>query len=233
MLSTDEIKKHAALYAAGLIKNEMIIGLGTGSTVYWLIQELGKRVLQGLQITIVPTSKKTELLAAELNIPTTDLNNVDKIDLTIDGADEVDPQLQLIKGGGGALLQEKIVAAASEQFVVMVDNSKLVEQLGKFPLPVEVISFGYKQVCKKILAMGCDDVVLRRKNEQPFVTDHTHYILDCYFGRINDPVFLNNTLHNIPGVVETGLFINLANEVIVAFGDGKIETRKKKIKKYI
>ncbi len=227
MLTTDEIKQKAAIYAADFIKNGMIVGLGTGSTAYWLIQELGKRVQQGLYITVIPTSKKTQTLATELNMPISDLNDVDKIAITIDGADEVDPQLQLIKGGGGALLQEKIVAAASEQFIVIIDNSKLVQQLGKFPLPVEVISFGYKQVHQKILAMGCEDVVLREKNNQSFITDHGHYILDCYFEKINDALHLNNALHNIPGVVETGLFINMANKVIVGFEDGKIETMEK------
>jgi ribose 5-phosphate isomerase A len=225
MLSTDEIKKKAAVYAADFIKNKMIVGLGTGTTVYWLIEEVGKRIREGLDIAIVPTSKKTQMLATELNMPIIDLNSIHKISLTIDGADEADPQLDLIKGGGGALLQEKIVAAASEQFIVVVDNSKLVQQLGKFPLPVEVISFGYKQVLQKIRAMGCEDVVLRKRNNQPFITDHGHYILDCFFEKINDPLSLNKSLHSIPGVVETGLFINMVNKLIVAFPDGRIETR--------
>ncbi len=227
MPGIDEIKKRAGIHAADLVQNDMIIGLGTGSTVYWLIQELGKRIQQGLRITIVPTSKKTQVLASELKMPVTDLNGIDKIALTVDGADEVDPQLQLIKGGGGALLQEKIVAAASEQFIVIIDDSKLVQQLGKFPLPVEVIPFGYNHVLQKILATGCEDVLLRKKNDQLFISDHGHYILDCYFEKINDAISLNNALHNIPGVVETGLFINMANKVIVAFSDGRIETMEK------
>lgn len=227
MPNTDEIKKRAAVYAADFIRNEMIIGLGTGSTAYWLTEELGKRVKEGLHINVVPTSKHTQMLATELSLPVIDLNSIDKISLTIDGADEVDPQLQLIKGGGGALLQEKIVASASEQFIVIVDSSKLVQRLGKFPLPVEVIPFGYKQVLQKILAMGCDDVVLRKKDDQPFITDHKHYILDCFFEKINDALSLNAALHNTPGVVETGLFINMANKVVVAFPNGKIETREK------
>src|SRR4051812_25316840 len=227
MLTTDEIKKKAAIYAAGFIKNEMIVGLGTGSTAYWLIEELGKRVKEGLRINVVPTSKKTQMRATELNMHVIDLTSIDKISLTIDGADEDDPQLQLIKGGGGALLQEKIVAAASEQFVVIVDSSKLVQQLGKFPLPIEVIPFGYKQVLQKILAMGCEDVVLRKKNDQPFITDHEHYILDCFFEKINDALSLNDALHNIPGIVETGLFINMVNKVIIASPDGKLEIRER------
>ena len=223
MLSSDEIKKSAGIYAADLVASGMTIGLGTGSTVFFLIQELGKRVQQGLQVTIVPTSSRTETLARELNIAIADLNDVDKLTLTIDGADEVDPQLQLIKGGGGALLQEKIVAAASEQLIIIVDKSKIVEQLGKFPLPVEVIQFGYKQVQRKILSMGCNKVELRQKENKPFTTDHKHYILDCYFEKINDPAGLNAALHNIPGVVETGLFVNMATKIIVGYEDGRIE----------
>jgi len=150
MSSSDEIKKRAGIYAADFVESGMTIGLGTGSTVFFLIEELGKRVQQGLQLTIVPTSNKTEAMARQLNMSIADLNHVDKLVLTIDGADEVDPQMQLIKGGGGALLQEKIVAAASEQLIIIVDESKIVEHLGKFPLPVEVIQFGYKQVERKI-----------------------------------------------------------------------------------
>lgn len=224
MLSTDEIKKSAAVYATDFIKNEMTIGLGTGSTVYYLIYELGKRVQQGLQVTVVPTSKQTQALASQLNIPLKDLNDVEKLALTIDGADEVNPQLHLIKGGGGALLQEKIVAAASEQLIIIVDNSKIVQHLGQFPLPVEVITFGYKHAERKIVSMGCSKVELRERDNKTFITDHGHYILDCYFEKINDPASLNTALHNIPGVVETGLFIDMATKIIVASADGKIKT---------
>jgi ribose 5-phosphate isomerase A len=206
----------------------MTIGLGTGSTVYYLIQELGKRVQQGLQVTVVPTSKQTETLAKQLNIPLEDLNDVEKLALTIDGADEVDTQLHLIKGGGGALLQEKIVAGASEQLIIIVDSSKMVRHLGKFPLPVEVITFGYKHAERKILSMGCSKVVLRQRDNKTFITDHGHYILDCYFEKINDPASLNTDLHNIPGVVETGLFINMATKIIIASAEGKIEMIEKR-----
>jgi|SRR5689334_2790857 len=224
MLSNNEIKERSGIYAADFVKSGMTIGLGTGSTVFFLIEELGKRVQQGLQLTVVPTSRQTETMARQLNIPVVDLNDVDKLVLTIDGADEVDPQLQLIKGGGGALLQEKIVAAASEQLIIIVDDSKLVKQLGKFPLPVEVIQFGYKQVERKIISMGCGKVLLRKKNDEPFVTDHKHYILDCYFEKINDVVYLDKTLNNIPGVVETGLFVNMATKIVVGYPDGRVET---------
>ena len=223
MSSSDEIKKRAGIYAADFVESGMTIGLGTGSTVFFLIEELGKRVAQGLQLTVIPTSNKTEAMARQLNMSIADLNHVDKLVLTIDGADEVDPQMQLIKGGGGALLQEKIVAAASEQLIIIVDESKIVEHLGKFPLPVEVIQFGYKQVERKILSMGCSKVELRQKENKPFITDHKHYILDCYFEKINDAASLNTALHNIPGVVETGLFVNMATKIVVGYKDGRVK----------
>lgn len=223
MLSNDEIKKRAGIYATDFVESGMTIGLGTGSTVFFLIQELGKRVQQGLQLTVVPTSNETETMARQLNMLIADLNDVDKLVMTIDGADEVDRQLELIKGGGGALLQEKIVAAASEQLIIIVDESKMVEHLGKFPLPVEVIPFGYKQVEKKILSMGCGKVMLRKKNGEAYVTDHKHYILDCHFERIDDAAWLDRTLNSIPGVVETGLFVNMATKIVVGYRDGRVE----------
>ena len=227
MLSVDEIKKAAGVYAATLVEHGTTIGLGSGSTVFFLIDELGKMTKQGFRVTIVPASKKTESLALQRNIPVADLNEVESLVMTIDGADEVDPQLQLIKGGGGALLQEKIVAAASEKLIIIVDHSKLVQQLGKFPLPVEVIDFGYKHVQEKIRTFGCSKIELRKKDNKPFITDHGHYILDCYFEKITDPSSLNISLHSIPGVVETGLFINMANKILIAHIDGRIETIKK------
>lgn len=227
MLSTDEIKKRAAVYAADYIHNGMLIGLGTGSTVYYLIQEIGKRVADGLDVTIVATSKQTETLAQEWKIRRKDLNEVDRLSVTIDGADEVDRQMHLIKGGGGALLQEKIVAAASDQLIIIVDNSKLVDHLGKFPLPVEVITFGYRHAKQKIESMGCPKVTLRTKDSKPFITDQLHYILDCHFGKIDEPGYLNAALNNIPGVVETGLFVDMATRIVVAGGDGTITTIEK------
>ena len=224
MKSPDEIKKELGIYAADLIKQGMTIGLGTGTTVYWLIQELGKRVKQGLNIAIVPTSVQTQQLAKEAGITIEDLDTIINLPLTIDGTDEIDTHGQMIKGGGGALLQEKIVASASKELIIIADSSKLVSQLGKFPLPVEVIPFGYKQVIQKIIHEGiCKKVTLRQKNDQPFITDHHHYILDCECEKIENAVLVNNALHNIPGVVETGLFINMANKVIAGYEDGKIE----------
>jgi len=225
----EEAKKNTGIYAADFVKHGMTIGIGTGTTVYWLILELGKRIKQGLNIIAVPTSKETARLANEAGISLLDLNAVDRLSLTIDGADEIDPKGNMIKGGGGALLQEKIVAAASDELIIIADHFKLVPYLGKFPLPVEVIPFGYKQVQKKIIDSGfCEKLWLRKKNDEIFITDHHHYILDCECEKINDPVTLNSTLHLIPGVVETGLFINMANKSVIGLEDGKIEIIKYK-----
>jgi ribose 5-phosphate isomerase A len=220
------MKKLAGEFAARYVEPHMLIGIGTGSTAYWFIQALGERVKQGLQIQAVATSKESALLASSFEIPILELNNVDEIMLTVDGADEVDPQLQLIKGGGGALLQEKMVAAASQRLVIVADERKLVQQLGKFPLPVEVIPAGWKHVRRRILDMHCSKVELRGQS-QPFITDHGHYILDCYFEHIDDAHALNIRLHQIPGVVETGLFLNMATEAIIARADGSIQIIKR------
>lgn len=224
MTMHEEVKRNVGLYAADLVKQGMSFGLGTGSTVYWLIQELGNRVAQGLEIRAVPTSAQTVQLATQAGIPLADLNTIESLPLAIDGADEIDPYGQLIKGGGGALLQEKIVAAAAERFVIIADQSKLVSRLGSFPLPIEVIPFGFKQVAQRILESGlCREVKLREKNGQPFITDHQHYILDCEFDAIEHPLFINAALENIAGVVETGLFVNMASQAIIGYEDGKIE----------
>ena len=224
MLSSDEIKRKAALKAADLVKDGMTIGLGTGSTVFCLIQELAERIASGFRVTAVPTSTQTAGLATAAGIRLTDLDNVDQLVLTIDGADEIDPNGILIKGGGGALLQEKIVASASKELVIIADSSKLSPKLGSFPLPVEVIPFGYKQVIKRILEhTNCEKISLRKKGEQPFMSDHQHFILDCHFNTIQDPTALNNFLHQLPGVVETGLFIGMANRSIIAFENGDVQ----------
>jgi len=226
-MSRDEIKKKTGVYAADLVKPGMAIGIGSGSTVYYFIEELAIRVEQGLEITAVPTSLQTAQLANKAGIPISDLDYIDKLILTIDGADEIDPEGRLIKGGGGALLQEKIVASASEELIIIADNSKLVPQLGKFPLPVEVIPFGYRQVEQKIIADGfCQEISLRKKNNEAFITDNGHYILDCDCKKISDALELNIALHLIPGVVETGLFINMANKAIIGSGDGEIKVIK-------
>ncbi len=227
MLTPVEIKKSLGKYAAGLVTNSSIIGLGTGSTVEWLIRELSVRVKEGLDIKAVPTSFDTRAKAMEAGIAVIDLNEVDTISITIDGADEVDPAFQLIKGGGGALLQEKMVAAASEKLMIIADENKYVTRLGKFPLPVEVIPNGWKQVQKKILAEGCPRVELRSNINGPYRTDNGHFIIDCHYVVISDAVALNTTLHLIPGVVETGLFIDMAETVILGYADGRIEVKQK------
>jgi ribose 5-phosphate isomerase A len=229
ILSLEEIKKNTGIYAVDFVKPGMTIGLGTGTTVYWFIQELGRRIKQGLDVRAVPTSLQTVQLAKESGIGLADLDTMDGLSLTVDGADEIDPQGRLIKGGGGALLQEKIVAAASAELIIIADSSKLVQQLGRFPLPVEVIPFGYKQVIRKIAGAGiCRSVILRQKNEQPVITDHQHYILDCACEKIDDASSLNSALHLIPGVVETGLFINMASKAVIGYEDGRIEVIKYK-----
>jgi ribose 5-phosphate isomerase A len=224
MLTKDETKKLAAVQALAYIQPGMTIGIGTGSTVYWFIQELAKLVKQGFMCRCVPTSNATDLLAKQLGIPMLELNDVSTIDVTIDGADEIDPQLTLIKGGGGALLQEKMVAAASEKLVIIADGTKLVKQLGAFPLPVEVVPYGWKHIQHHIQYANDIPAILRMKNEQPFITDHGHYILDCHFKEIKDPDDLTVTLNTIPGVVENGLFIRMANLAIIADADGTVQT---------
>jgi ribose 5-phosphate isomerase A len=220
----EQAKKNAAIFAADLVSSGMNIGLGSGSTVFWLISELAERAKQGLNIAVVPTSKETTHLAKAAGITLADLNEVEKLPLTIDGADEIDPQGQLTKGGGGALLQEKMVAAVSDKLIIIADSSKLVQHLGKFALPVEVIPFGYKQVQQKILKAGdCKRIRLRKKDLDIFITDHHHYILDCEYERIVDPGSLNTLLHLIPGVVETGLFVNMANQAVIGYEDGRVE----------
>lgn len=222
MLSANDIKQQVGEQAAQLIKPGMTAGIGTGSTAYWLLMALGKKVQEGLTIRCVPTSRETARLAAEQRIPLVELNDVAAIDITIDGADEIDPQGQLIKGGGGALLQEKMVAAASRQLVIIADHTKLVQQLGAFPLPVEVIPFGWKQVQRRIREIYHVDSSLRLKDNQPLITDHGHYILDCHFGQIPDALTLHITLNTMPGVVDNGLFIRMATSTIIGYPDGTI-----------
>ena len=227
MLSTEEIKHKVGEEAAQLVKEDMVIGIGSGSTVFYFIESLAKRVKSGLNITGVPTSLYTLSLAEKGGINMTQLNDVPSIDLTIDGADEIDNSLQLIKGGGAALLQEKMVAASSKEVVIIADSRKLKDQLGAFPLPVEVVPYGWKQVQKKLRSLYHIEIELRIQNGEPLITDHGHYILDCHFGRITDAAFLNSSLHLIPGVVETGLFINLCNKALVGQPDGSIRQIRK------
>ena len=219
-------KRLAAARAVDLVRPGMRLGLGTGSTAAHFVALLGERVAQGLKVVGVPTSERTREQAFSLNIPLSTLDETPELDLTIDGADEFDPQLRLIKGGGAALLREKIVAAASARMVVVTDRSKQVATLGKFPLPVEVDRFGLESTRRHVLAAGqatgCTGEVRLRMNGQGqvLVTDGGHAILDCVFGRIPDADALARLLNAIPGVVEHGLFIGMAKAVIVADASG-------------
>lgn len=212
-------KKAAGGKAASFIKPSMTVGLGTGSTAYWAIEKIGEMVAAGLQIRAIATSVQSDTQARGLGIPMITFGELDHIDIDIDGADEVDEHLALIKGGGGALLREKIIAAASREFVVVADDSKLVTRLGKFPLPVEVVPFGWEMTVKKIVPLGCQAAV-RQLDGKPFVTDNGNLIVDCRFGEIGDTEALNEKLKRIPGVVETGLFLGMASRAVIGYSDG-------------
>lgn len=221
-MNQDDLKKRVAYEAINYIKDGMVVGLGTGSTMYYAIQSLGERIKEGLNIKGIPTSEKTAEWARSNNIPLTDFSEVNHLDLVIDGADEVDENFQLIKGGGGALLREKIVANATDQFIVIIDESKYVQILGEFKLPVEVVPFGWEVTAREIEALGCN-ATLRMDNNGIFLTDNDHYILDCDFKVINNPEKLNQDLISIVGVVETGLFINMARKVLISYSNsGKV-----------
>lgn len=214
------LKQLAGEYAASFVKYGMKVGLGTGSTVYWTIQKLGERVKEGLAFQAVPTSKETEVLAKQLNISLISLNDVQSLDLTIDGADEIDANLQLIKGGGGALLREKIVATSSKELIIIADESKLVTHLGTFPVPVEIIPFSWKQTERKIQSLGCQ-TTLRLKNNETFITDNKNMIIDCIFPHnISNPANIHTQLKMITGVVETGLFVNMTSKAIIGTENG-------------
>jgi len=208
------------------VKDGQVVGLGTGSTAAYFIKLLGEEVRKGLRIRGIPTSDRSRELAMSLGIPLTTLDECQDIAVTVDGADEVDPQLRLIKGGGGALLREKIVASATRQMVVVADASKRVECLGMFPLPVEVIKFAQTLVAKRISALGAQ-VTLRTSSEgKPYLTDENNHILDCRFGEIRDPDGLARELSAMPGVVEHGLFIGMASVALFACGSEIVELRR-------
>jgi len=223
-VSQDELKRRAADRAVELVEPGMKLGLGTGSTARYVLEGLARRrdggELDG--IVGVPTSSDTRDYARELGIPLATLDDEPHLDLTLDGADEVDPRLDLIKGLGGALLWEKIVAAATDRLVIVVDDSKEVERLGtRSPLPVEVIPFGWRTLLDPLRAMGAEPVLRERVAGEPFITDGGHYILDCQFpGGIGDPEGVESRLHSMPAVVETGLFLGMADTVVVAGAAG-------------
>ena len=228
----DKAKFVAAKRAADYVEDGMRVGLGTGSTAAWLVRCIGEMVRNdGLRIKGVPTSTRTAQLAREVGIEVMSLDEAKWLDLTIDGADEFDGDLNLIKGGGGALLREKIVAAASERFLVIADASKKVETLGAFPLPIEVIPFGWQTtqalVEETLISM---DVLgrsssLRMNGARPFITDEGNHILDLHLHRIGNARQLSLVLNQMPGVVENGLFIDICDAVVIGYGDGRVEVR--------
>ena len=216
MDAVEELKQEAGIAACKYVKNGMKIGLGTGSTVKYTIIELGRRIAEeDLQIIGVPTSEATKELAESLDIPLSDLSEIEKLDLTIDGADEFDPNFDLIKGGGGALTREKIVALASNAMIVVADDRKKVSTLGQFPLPVEVSISDWDEAKEKISHICPGKINLRMKNEEPFVTDNGGYILDCDFGpMISKPDIYEKKINSIEGVVEVGLFVGICDVII-------------------
>jgi ribose 5-phosphate isomerase A len=226
-LQADTEKAAAARASLRFVQDSNIVGLGTGSTAAHAVRFLGERVHAGLKIRGIPTSVKTQELAASLGIPLTTLDEFQQVDVDIDGADEFDPQLHLIKGGGGALLREKIIASASRQVIIIADSSKQVAVLGKFPLPVEVIPFAQQLVAKRVAALGASVKLRQDAKGNPFVSDEGHHILDCSFGKIPDPPALARQLSDMPGVVEHGLFIDLATVVLVAKGESVTELRRR------
>jgi ribose 5-phosphate isomerase A len=224
---SEQLKREAARRALDLVEPRMRLGLGTGSTARHFVDLLGEKVAAGLVVRCVATSEATLAQAKGLGIPMTTLDDMPEIDLTVDGADEIDAELRLIKGGGGALLREKIVAAASNRMAVIADASKIVPCLGAFPLPVEVVPFGLtstrRHIEKAIESLGLSGSIDLRGKGSPFVTDGGHYILDCSLGAISDPERLAAALSTIPGVVEHGLFIGFARVAFVA-GAQSVET---------
>lgn len=228
----DQAKFAAAKRAVEFVEDGMRVGLGTGSTAAWMVRCLAERMREeGMQVTGVPTSNRTADLARQLGIKVITLDEARWLDVTIDGADEFDAQLNLIKGGGGALLQEKIVATASDQMIVIADAAKEVVNLGAFPLPVEVVPFGWQTTRALIeeVLVGMDvlgrNTALRLNGAQPFVTDEGNYIVDLHLNRIGNPRQLSLVMNQIPGVVENGLFIDICDVVVIGSGDGKVEVR--------
>jgi ribose 5-phosphate isomerase A len=222
----DDFKAQAARAAIDFVKPGIRLGLGTGSTAYHFVEAVGELVRNGLEVTCVPTSEATRAHAEKLRIPLSSLDETPQLDLTVDGADEIDDQLRLIKGGGGALLREKIVATASDRMVVIADDSKISVTLGSHPLPVEVVRFGLRATMRLIEALsaeaGCEgDIRLRPgQGDLPFITDQGNLIVDCAFHKIPEPEVLAFALKRVPGVVEHGLFLGLADLAIVAGESG-------------
>jgi ribose 5-phosphate isomerase A len=215
-MANDAEKQAAARASLQYVHDGQIVGLGSGSTATFAIRMLGERVREGMKIRGIPSSIASRDLALELGIPLITFEDAQQIDVTIDGADEFDPALNLIKGGGGAMLREKIVAFASRQLVIVTDSSKQVPMLGRFPVPVEVITFAEPLVAWKISNLSAKVVQRQDNTGKVYVTDEGHHILDCHFGKIPDPASLARTLSDMPGIVEHGLFVGMANVVVMA-----------------
>jgi ribose 5-phosphate isomerase A len=218
-VDTTALKREAGQRACDFVEDGMTLGLGTGSTVRWTIERLGEMVRGGLRVRGVATSRRTEGQARALGIPLVELDDAGELDLAIDGADEIGPDLALIKGGGGALLREKLVASAARRFVVVADASKRVATLGRFPLPVEVVPFGWQTTARRIASTGCRPT-LRRSGAEPYTTDNGNYLLDCAYGAIEDPGPLAVRLKLLPGVVEHGLFVGMAELALLGRPEG-------------
>ena len=228
--SDDKAKYVAAKRAVEFVEDGMKLGLGTGSTAAWMVRCLAERVRkEDLRIQGVPTSAHTANLARELGLEVITLDEAGRLDITIDGTDEFDSNLSLIKGGGGALLQEKIVASASDKMIVIADFDKCVTHLGQFPLPIEVLGFGLKSTQNQIASLLATqdvagrDITMRMAGDAPFMTDEGNYILDLHLGRIFNPTKLAIALNQVPGVVENGLFINICDLVVLGASDGTLE----------
>ena len=228
--SDDKAKYVAAKRAVEFVEDGMKLGLGTGSTAAWMVRCLAERVRkEDLRIQGVPTSAHTAILARELGLEVITLDEAGRLDITIDGTDEFDSNLSLIKGGGGALLQEKIVASASDKMIVIADFDKCVTHLGQFPLPIEVLGFGLKSTQNQITSLLATqdvagrDITMRMAGDAPFMTDEGNYILDLHLGRIVNPTKLAFALNQVPGVVENGLFINICDLVVLGASDGTLE----------
>jgi ribose 5-phosphate isomerase A len=225
-MTQDEAKRMAARRALAFVEDGMLLGLGSGTTSRMFIEELGARVKQGMRVRGIATSTSSRQLAESLSIPIITFDDSSVLDLAVDGADEVGPGLALIKGGGGALLREKIVASAARKFIVIADSSKLVYQLGRFPLPVEVIQMALPVVTRKLEAFGLNPRLRHRPDRTTFITDEGNFIVDCSCGEITDPAKTASDIRAIPGVVEHGLFLKMASFALIASDQGVMEVSK-------
>jgi ribose 5-phosphate isomerase A len=219
LMANESEKELAGRAAAKLVRDGQVVGLGTGSTAYFAVVALGERVKAGLKIVGIPTSNATADLARKVGVPLTTLDEHPEIDITIDGADEIDPHLNLIKGGGGALLREKVVASVTKKMIVVADSGKLVMHLGKFPLPVEIVPFARSVVERKLVSLGAMPKLRLKADGQPYITDNGNHILDASFGRISDPPAIARILSDTAGVAEHGLFVGFAKVAFVGRGD--------------